>query len=156
MHILDLPENIFRNIFECLEDNVIYFKLKAVCRQFHLYSNNYIRLEGVFLLHHGVISGTVRAYELYEFAVPEQTSSGEIFLEGSVSTWCLRIFTKRQIISSFHCERLSFSRIGHDATKKYYNSIGRECTSTMFGIVSNGILLPESAFSPPQRRSAPC
>ena len=133
MHILDLPENIFRDIFDYLEDKVVYYKVRAVCRQLRLHSDNYIQIVGKFLLLQG------------ELLVPKSPAKP---LQGSVSTWSLHIFTKRQTIRSFYWKWLNFSKISHTVNKIYCNNSKNKWASKTFGIVSNGIFVPGSWFSP--------
>ena len=45
-----LPEEIVRTIFDYLDLNTIYFTLKQVCKQMNAYVNNYVSLEGIFLV----------------------------------------------------------------------------------------------------------
>ena len=52
-HILDLPEEIFRMVFNYLDDAEVYFKLRVVCRQIKEYAEKYIEL-GKKVLHEKV------------------------------------------------------------------------------------------------------
>ena len=50
MNILDLPENIFLNLFPYLEDNEVYLTLRSVCKRLRIYCESYIKLEAKFHL----------------------------------------------------------------------------------------------------------
>ena len=56
MNILGLSENIFRNIFDFLEYNEVYFKLRKVCRQFKIYVDGYSQIYATFMLLEGNIA----------------------------------------------------------------------------------------------------
>ena len=47
--ILDLHENIFHKIFQFLDNDTIYFKLRGVCRTMRIYADSFIQLGGVFM-----------------------------------------------------------------------------------------------------------
>ena len=51
VHILDLPEQIFRKIFFYLDDDAI-FSLKKICNKVKSYVNGYVEVERRFLVLH--------------------------------------------------------------------------------------------------------
>ena len=136
MHVLDLPENIFRCIFEFFEDNEIYFKLRAVCRQFNLHSDNYIRLEGKFML---------LQCNLLE---PKRTSSGNNILQGTGTAWTLYIFykafTKGPILSSIHWKLSNSFQLDHNENKRYDRKC--KCMINTLATEFNGVIIPGSCF----------
>ena len=140
MHFLDLPENIFRYIFDFCDDDEIYFKFRAVCRQFKLHSDNYIRMDGKFILLE------------CNLLLPKRTSSGDILLQGTGSAWSLYIFykafTKRPILSSFHWRLSNSFKIDQNEIKRY--NAGRKCKCMINTLATEfrGIIIPGSCFSP--------
>ena len=49
INFLDLNEDIFRRIFNHLEDETVYFILRNVCRKIKQYADTYIQLGGTFM-----------------------------------------------------------------------------------------------------------
>ena len=50
INILDLPESIFREIFDYIDHGELFFTVKSVCRLLETYVELYIELGGVFIL----------------------------------------------------------------------------------------------------------
>ena len=50
IELLDLPENVIRQIFGYLSYEEIYLTLRKTCKLFSKYVDNYIQVGGVFLL----------------------------------------------------------------------------------------------------------
>ena len=42
--LLQLPEEVLRLLFTHLEDEVVYLKVRVVCRQLKMYVDNYVQL----------------------------------------------------------------------------------------------------------------
>ena len=49
-NILDLHEDIFREIFRHLDAGTVYFKIRRLCHKMKVYVDQYIQLAGIFML----------------------------------------------------------------------------------------------------------
>ena len=49
INLIDLPESVFREIFQYLESKTIYISLRHVCKKLKEYSDNFLQLKAVAL-----------------------------------------------------------------------------------------------------------
>ena len=123
MHILKVPENIIRNIFDYLAVNEIYFQMRIVCRQLKIYSDGYLQIKGKFML----------------------LEDNLVFPRGSKSAWML-YFIERKSKTSFVWIKSKPLIVGHTCNIKYSTEPSHDYALGLFGAVSNGKIIVGKGF----------